>query len=690
MRFKLYRITAFAATSLACVFLSFGLQISAQEVEAESTTIETTANGEAIPGDAITIDNPTIEVEDLELLAKPLTLEELQNEAAAWLILLKNKVKTISNTEIAIKHQNRKLDIQQESLKLIEDAQTKLAASDKAQTENNSNSTAKLEEAKEALDKAIGSTKKLRAREAKLAENEALIESVKQGRKERGLNEAKEVLKQASKIREELAADSPQYQDLTEGIDTLEKSINELERADARLDRTVPDSEAYQEAEAEAIAAREVVKSDREELRKIISEFPSAIAKSDLSTENLAEKAAKIETGFAQAASNLENIEKNLDIPNPAQSTFQEADQELLKLSEILDQKIEKEDALKKQLVRNVTDLELERSATINRFTAVLDALDKKGGDSESYRKYIDAASSVDLDFTDTEGLGVRLVSWLTSADGGLNLILDIAKFGGILLISVIIAPQVGKISHNILARVGGMSTLFRDFTVMVLKRGVVVLGFLLGLAALGVNLGPILALIGGASFILAFALQSNLANFASGLMLLINKPFDVGDEVKVAGYWAYIDSISLANTKIKDFGGNLITLPNNTVWGSEITNYTHSDIRKLSLPIHIRFTQDLNTVHKMWQEITSAHPKVLDDPQTGWFPWNSHYESYIWVNLTAWCTTEDYWNVYLDLLIELQKRIKESNIDMATPKQEILLNQSLPKTVTTQKQLLE
>ena len=534
MRFKLYRITAFAATSLACVFLSFGLQISAQEVEAESTTIETTANGEAIPGDAITIDNPTIEVEDLELLAKPLTLEELQNEAAAWLILLKNKVKTISNTEIAIKHQNRKLDIQQESLKLIEDAQTKLAASDKAQTENNSNSTAKLEEAKEALDKAIGSTKKLRAREAKLAENEALIESVKQGRKERGLNEAKEVLKQASKIREELAADSPQYQDLTEGIDTLEKSINELERADARLDRTVPDSEAYQEAEAEAIATREVVKSDREELRKIISEFPSAIAKSDLSTENLAEKAAKIETGFAQAASNLENIEKNLDIPNPAQSTFQEADQELLKLSEILDQKIEKEDALKKQLVRNVTDLELERSATINRFTAVLDALDKKGGDSESYRKYIDAASSVDLDFTDTEGLGVRLVSWLTSADGGLNLILDIAKFGGILLISVIIAPQVGKISHNILARVGGMSTLFRDFTVMVLKRGVVVLGFLLGLAALGVNLGPILALIGGASFILAFALQSNLANFASGLMLLINKPFDVGDEVKV------------------------------------------------------------------------------------------------------------------------------------------------------------
>ncbi|MEM9273351.1 MAG: mechanosensitive ion channel domain-containing protein [Cyanobacteria bacterium P01_F01_bin.143] len=694
MGFKLYRMTAFAATSLACVFISFGIQVSAQEVEAESTTVETIIDGEAIPGDAttdaITINNPSIEVEDLELLAKPLTLEELQDEAAAWLILLKNKVQKISNTEIAVKHQNRKLDIQQGSLKLVEDAQTKLAAADKAQTANDSNSTAKLEEAKEALDAAIGSTKKLRAREAKLAENEALIESVRQGRKERGLNEAKEILKQASKIREDLATDVPQYQALTEGIDVLEKSINKLERADNRLDRTVPNSAAYQEAEAEAIAAREGVNSDREELRKIIAEFPNAIAESDLPTENLAEKAAKIETGFLQAISNLENIEKNLDIPNPAQSTFQEADQELLKLSDGLNQKIEKEDALKKQLVRNVTDLELERSGTINRFTAVLDALDDKGGDSESYRKYIDAASSVDLDLTDTEGLGVRLVSWLTSEDGGLNLILNIAKFGGILLLSVIIAPQIGKITNNILTRVGGISTLFRNFAVMIIKRGTVVLGFLLALAAIGVNLGPILALIGGASFILAFALQSNLANFASGLMLLINKPFDVGDEIKVSGYWAYVDSISLASTKLKDFGGSIITLPNNTVWGSDIINYTHADIRKIGLAIHVKFTQDLSQVRQMWMDIVAEHPKVLDTPAPSWFPWNGHYDYYVYINLTAWSKTDDYWEVYVDLLKELQKRIQDLDIQLTAPQQEIKLDKLLPETTSSQQTLVE
>jgi len=683
MKFKLYRMTAFAATSLACVFISFGFQVSAQEVEAESTTIETTIDSEATPGDAIsnaiTVDNPSIEVEDLELLVKPLTLEELQNEAEAWLILLKNKVQTISDTEIAIKYQNRKLDAQQESIKLIEDAQTKLAAAIE------SNSDTELEEAKEGLKQAIASTQKLRFREAQLTDNQALLKSVKQGRKERGLKEAKEILSQAKKIRGDIDTNLPQYPIITERIDALEKSINKLERAEAKLDRKVPNSVEYQEAEAQAVEAREVVKGDREELRKIMSQFPSAIAKTDFSTENLAQKAAKIAADFTQAVSNIESI----DVQNLEGSESQKADQQLLKLNDILNQKIDQENALKKQLVVNATDLELERGGMINRFTAVLDALDDKGGDSESYRKYIDAASSVDLDITDTEGLGVRLVSWITSPDGGLNLILDIAKFGGILLVSVIIAPQVGKISNNVLARVGGMSTLFRDFTVMLVKRGVVVLGFLLALAAIGVNLGPILALIGGASFILAFALQSNLANFASGLMLLINKPFDVGDEVKVSGYWAYVDSISLASTKIKDFSGNIITLPNNTVWGGDIINYTHADTRKIGLAIHVKFNQDLDVVREMWMEITAANPKVLDDPTPSWFPWNGHYDYYVYINLTAWSTTDDYWEVYVDLLKELQARIIDLDIQLAAPQQEIKLDRLLPEAVDNNELLL-
>ncbi|MEM9808742.1 MAG: mechanosensitive ion channel family protein, partial [Cyanobacteria bacterium P01_D01_bin.56] len=223
------------------------------------------------------------------------------------------------------------------------------------------------------------------------------------------------------------------------------------------------------------------------------------------------------------------------------------------------------------------------------------------------------------------------------------------------------------------------------DFAVMLVQRGVLVTGALLALASLGVSLGPVLALVGGASFVLAFALQSNLGNFASGLMLLVNKPFDVGDEVKVSGYWAYVDSISLASTKLKDFNGNIITLPNNTVWGSDIINYTHSDIRRVALTIHIKFTEDLEKVGAMWLKITASNSKVLESPAPSFFPWNSNYDYYISVGLKAWTKTDEYWNVYVELLKLLQKSLDELEIELAAPVQEIKFDQVAANTVVSQ-----
>ncbi|ELS01226.1 small-conductance mechanosensitive channel [Xenococcus sp. PCC 7305] len=692
MRLKLYRITAFAATSLACVFISCGVSVSAQEAEAEATTIETTIDSEAVPGDAKTTENLAIEIDDLELLAKPLTLEELQNESAAWLLLLKNKVQELSYAEIIVKYQNRKLDAQKESMQLLEDAKTELLAAEQAQsqatpdTSEYQEATKQLGAARGELRTAAASVDQLLVTESELQENGTLQESLKQGRKERGIKEAKEILETAKEVRRNMASDSPQYQVVIQGIRDLQGSLNNFEKAEADLDSTIPNSAEYDIAKAESEAARETVKKSRSQLMTIMSGLTGpAIADVEFPTENLAQKSAKIEAEFAEAASSFENKVENLN-----QLTAQEVVPQIDQVTSALNKKLEKEEALKTQLVVNVTDLEAERNAIINRFIAVLDALDNKGGDSASYRKYIENVSVVDLDLTDTQGIGVRVVRWLTSPDGGLNLLLNIIKFGGILIVSVLIAPQAGKISGNLLNRVGGMSTLFRGFIVMIIKRGVVVLGFLLGLAALGVNLGPILALIGGASFILAFALQSNLANFASGLMLLINKPFDVGDEIKVAGYWAYVDSISIASTKIKDFGGNIITLPNNTVWGSDIINYTHADVRKLGLAIHVKFEQDLEKIYKMWMDITAAHPKVLDEPAPSWFPWNGHYDYYIYVNLTAWSKTDDYWYVYVDLLKELQKQVQELGIELTAPQQEIKLDKLLPKTLATQQPLLK
>ena len=322
----------------------------------------------------------------------------------------------------------------------------------------------------------------------------------------------------------------------------------------------------------------------------------------------------------------------------------------------------------KDQLVLNVTNLESQQTSIIERFTVILDELEEKGGETLSYRKYIEGVSGFQFNITDTEGIGLRFITWLKSEKGGVKLGIQVLNFSSIVLISVLIAPRISKLVNTVLSNFDNISSLFREYLVMLLKRGTVVIGVLLGLASLGVSLGPILALVGGASFVLAFALQENLGNFASGLMLLINKPFDVGNEVRIGDKWARVDSISLASTRLKDYDGNIITIPNNTVWGSEIINYTHSERRKVTLYLYIKFEQDIDQVKDMWLKVAASHPKILDTPQPKVFPWNYYYDYYINMGLSAWCLTEDYWEVYGELLKSVQKHMQELGIELAPP----------------------
>lgn len=194
-------------------------------------------------------------------------------------------------------------------------------------------------------------------------------------------------------------------------------------------------------------------------------------------------------------------------------------------------------------------------------------------------------------------------------------------------------------------------------------------MGVLIGLTALGVSLGPLLALIGGASFILAFALQSNLSNLASGLMLMFYKPFDVGDEVKVAGMWAIVDSISLANTTFKSWNGELVAVPNSTVWNDNIYNLTHTDVRKVKHTLRLNVNEDLPRVKELLVEVMKSHPKVLQDKPIGTYVY-WYQEDHIPISAACWATKEDYWYVWEETLIMIQERFKQEGISVAIPTQ--------------------
>ncbi|MEM8638883.1 MAG: mechanosensitive ion channel domain-containing protein [Cyanobacteria bacterium P01_G01_bin.54] len=665
----------------------------------ESVLVESTIVGDVDPSQAVSVEDLTIPVDQLELLVKPLTLEELQTEAAAWFLLLKSKVQEISTTEIAIKRENAVIQQEQETAKAIEEAKTKLTEAEAALktaepgTSEHEKATQNLEDAKNALLAAEQSVEELKAATEELEADAEIQDVVEEAETEEEISQANKALKEAEQERDKLEAGSAEYQTATEKIDALTVAIVNLEAIEGEVTAAVPGSPEFVEAEKNVDQAQaKVIQASAAVINAglaptLLAEQPEIESEAaDAALNKVAEdvgngtQEAAGEDGTATNADGAAATPETSTTETPASPQNEaeaagEAAEGLEGIDETLEEVAEAEADLKNQLVANVAELQTEQTALIERFKVVLDALEQKGGDTTSYRKYIDAVSGIELDIQDTEGLAVRLTTWLKSEEGGMRWGINIATFVGIVLASAILAELLALIFNRILRRFGGVSDLFRQFLVVVTKRGVLVIGTLLALTSLGVSLGPILALVGGASFVLAFALQSNLGNFASGLMLLVTKPFDVGDEVDLGGHWAFVESISLANTCVKDFDDNLLYLPNNIVWGSEIKNYTHSEYRRFRFVLHVRLSQDLKVVSEMWNEITANHPAVVDDPAPSMSVGANSViplEYFLVAKLTAVTKTDGYWGVYKEVLYALQEQLVAKDIEIAIPGMEL------------------
>jgi small conductance mechanosensitive channel len=680
-----YRVRAVVLTGVICVaavWYSPGRSraVNAQEVVPEETQADANPSS--------TTNNIEIPIDELQLLVKPLTQEQLQTEAQAWLLLLQNKAREISDAEIAIKRQNRQIQGQQDAVKALGDAQKALAEAEAAQatarpgSEEYKTATEKVEASRKELQKAKEALQEVAKARQELQEDEALQTAVQEAEESNKAAQEIETANQAiaalKKWREDRSPGSWEYDEVTAIIADLEAAIQEFEDAQTALEEVEPDSVEAETANQDLALAKEALQKARNAAGNFV-ELEG--------TEDTTATQAEADQSLDEATETLEAVEGDATAGNGESEAVGEADvaQQQRQLEEAVQQLQESADAeseLKNQLVVNVTELQAERTGIVDRFKVILDELQNKGGEVESYNQYIQAVSGIEIDLQDTEGLGVRLVSWLKSEEGGMRWGINLAKFTGIIIASAIAAQILGFILNQALLRFGNTSEVLRRFGVTLVKRGGVVVGVLLALTALEVSLGPILALVGGASFVLAFALQSNLGNLASGLMIMAYKPFDIGDEVKVDGIWGWIDSITLANTKITGFAGQMYTVPNNTVWNQKIENLTYGDKRKMSLFIDYDFSVDLVVVEKLLMEIMTSHPDVLDDPAPATFNWMIQDYS-IQVGVSGWAETPKFWGMWHDVLQQIQERFTKEGIAIKIPKQDLRVQYTSAENTT-------
>jgi small conductance mechanosensitive channel len=202
-------------------------------------------------------------------------------------------------------------------------------------------------------------------------------------------------------------------------------------------------------------------------------------------------------------------------------------------------------------------------------------------------------------------------------------------------------------------------------------KNLVILLGALIALSQLGISLGPLLAGLGIAGFIVGFALQDTLSNFASGMLILIYRPFDVGDFVTAGGVTGKVAHMSIVNTTFNTIDNQVLVVPNNLIWQSVITNVTAQHTRRVDLVFGVAYSDDIDKVEKILSEIVAEHELILDEPEPV-IRLHELADSSVNFVCRPWVKTDDYWQVYWDLLRSVKLRFDAEGITIPFPQREI------------------
>jgi small conductance mechanosensitive channel len=316
------------------------------------------------------------------------------------------------------------------------------------------------------------------------------------------------------------------------------------------------------------------------------------------------------------------------------------------------------------------------RGAAFDRFTSVVTSFANKGGDQaavDSYRAYRSSVIIQEQQAADWRTLANQAMRWAIDRDGGIALAIQVSVVVGAFIALVIVARIVRRIALRLFGRVPNLSKLLQAFLAMAVYWLTMAVGLMIVLAALGVNVTPLFALVGGASFIIAFAMQDTLGNLAAGLMIMINRPFDEGDYVTVAGTGGTVKSVSIVSTKVTTPDNQVIVIPNSRVWGDIITNVTASATRRVDLVFGISYEDSIENAQRILEQVVRAHPLVLSDPEPV-IRVNALGASSVDFICRPWTRSADYWTVYWDLTRQVKEAFDRSGISIPYPQTDMHL----------------
>ena len=249
--------------------------------------------------------------------------------------------------------------------------------------------------------------------------------------------------------------------------------------------------------------------------------------------------------------------------------------------------------------------------------------------------------------------LGLTILKALVVLTVGLKLIKWVKKW-------LRTSPKLEKIDPSLRTFLGSFASIGLYILLIVVMAGVVgvpATSFITILASCGVAIG--------------LALQGSLSNFAGGLMLLLFKPFKVGDFIEACGETGTVTEITVVYTVLLTPDNKRITLPNGTLTNSTIENYSAEELRRVDLEFNTAYDCDIDQVKTLIGKLVEEHPMALAEPEP-MVRLAVHGESALTYKVRVWCKNEDYWDLHFDLTESVKKVFDQNNIAIPYPQMDV------------------
>lgn len=275
------------------------------------------------------------------------------------------------------------------------------------------------------------------------------------------------------------------------------------------------------------------------------------------------------------------------------------------------------------------------------------------------------ACSVLGQEFSRGQEFVEQIWAWLM--DKGVEFLAHVVAALLILFVGGFFVKLITALVRKALRKSRRVNELLEAFLCSVVSKTGWIFLAVIALGKIGVDVGPLVAGLGVTGFVLGFAFKDTLSNFASGIMIALNQPFRVGDYVIVAGVEGAVMELNMMATVLTTPDNKKIVVPNSSVWGGPVTNFSALGRRRVDLQVGVAYGTDLKKAMAITLEALKTVPEVLQDPVPA-VAVASLDDSAVVINVRPWSTCADYWTVYSAAQVAVTEAFEKAGIEIPFP----------------------